>query len=230
MVIIICQEFLMNGKSLLKIFISMFCVLFFSTLTYANPVNESAAVSWVNVTGHKLIDALSSSDILSKYETLDKMFKQDVDTEHMARFVIGKYWKTMDSSQQQHYMELFSRYALSVYKNYPLDFDTKGLDFEVLSVKQNQKFTDVTCSVMLPEQFASENLKSINVKFKLTQNNQKIKIVDLIFGQSSLLSTYRSRFYAMVTDLDEDMGWFLEDFADLVVSSEKTAQEKADNY
>ena len=220
----------MNSKSLLKIFISIFCFLLSVSLAYADSVNKNDAVSWINATGHKLIDALSSSDILSKYETLDKMFKEDVDTQYMARFVIGKYWKAMDNFQQKQYVDLFSRYALSVYKNYPINFDTKGLDFEILSVKQNQKFTDVTCSIQLPEQFESENLKSINVKFKLTQNNQKIKIVDLIFEQSSLLSTYRTRFYTMIADLDEEMSWFLEDFTDLVVSAEKTAQEKADNY
>lgn len=220
----------MNSKSLLKIFIGIFCFLLSVSLAYADSVNKNDAVSWINATGHKLIDALSSSDILSKYETLDKMFKEDVDTQYMARFVIGKYWKAMDNFQQKQYVDLFSRYALSVYKNYPINFDTKGLDFEILSVKQNQKFTDVTCSIQLPEQFESENLKSINVKFKLTQNNQKIKIVDLIFEQSSLLSTYRTRFYTMIADLDEEMSWFLEDFTDLVVSAEKTAQEKADNY
>jgi hypothetical protein len=34
----------------------------------------------------------------------------------------------------------------------------------------------------------------------------------------------------MITELDEDMDWFLEDFNDMVTSSEKTAQEKAENY
>ena len=46
--------------------------------------------------------------------------------------------------------------------------------------------------------------------------------------QSSLLQTYRSRFYKMIEDLDNEISWFLEDFTDMVISSEKTAQEKAD--
>ena len=220
----------MNSKSLLKIFALIIGFLGLTSLAFANPVNTDEATAWVNAKGYKLIDTLSNDNIEDKYTTLDTMFNEDIDTNHMARFVIGKYWKIMDKQQQQTYLDLFYRYALSVYKNYPLNFNTDGLGFEILSVKQNQKYTDVTCSIILPEQYATESIKSINAKFKLTKDNQKIKIVDLIFGQSSLLTTYRNRFYEMITGLDEDMGWFLEDFQDMVVSSEKTAQEKADNY
>ena len=73
-------------------------------------------------------------------------------------------------------------------------------------------------------------MKNINVKFKLSQENNKTKIVDLILGQSSLLQTYRNRFYNNIKELDEEMEWFLEDFHDMVISSEKTAQEKFDSY
>ena len=34
----------------------------------------------------------------------------------------------------------------------------------------------------------------------------------------------------IVYDLDEEISWFLEDFNDMVVSSEKTAEEKAQYY
>ena len=55
-------------------------------------------------------------------------------------------------------------------------------------------------------------------------------IVDLILGESSLLTTYRTRFYDMIKSLDYEMSWFLEDFTDMVISAETTAQEKLDYY
>lgn len=220
----------MNSKSLIKIIIITLCFFIFTNVAIAAPVKEDTAINWINNIGRKLINTISTSNNHDKFKSLDTMFSKDVDMDYMARFVIGKYWKNMDSEQQKQYIELFKRYTLSVYKNYPLDFDTTGLDFEVLSVKQNQKFTDVSCSIILPEQFATENVQSINVKFKLSQTDNQIKIIDLIFGQSSLLMTYRTRFYTMIADLDEEMSWFLEDFSDMVISSEKTAEEKAHYY
>ena len=220
----------MNSKSLIKIITEIFCYLIFINVSIAAPVQENIAKDWVNDTGRKLIDTLSNSNIEEKYMGLENIFNEDIDTNYMARFVIGKYWRLMNDEQQERYLSLFDRYAISLYKNYPLNFDTTGLDFEVISVNQNQKFTDVTCSITLPEQFATETMKNINVKFKLSQENNKTKIVDLILGQSSLLQTYRNRFYNNIKELDEEMEWFLEDFHDMVLSSEKTAQEKFDSY
>ncbi len=220
----------MNSKSLIKIITEIFCYLIFINVSIAAPVQENIAKDWVNDTGRKLIDTLSNSNIEEKYMGLENIFNEDIDTNYMARFVIGKYWRLMNDEQQERYLSLFDRYAISLYKNYPLDFDTTGLDFNVVSVNQNQKFTDVTCSITLPEQFATETMKNINVKFKLSQENNKTKIVDLILGQSSLLQTYRNRFYNNIKELDEEMEWFLEDFHDMVISSEKTAQEKFDSY
>ena len=220
----------MNSKSLIKIITEIFCYLILINVSIAAPVQENIAKDWVSDTGRKLIDTLSNSNIEEKYMGLENIFNEDIDTNYMARFVIGKYWRLMNDEQQERYLSLFDRYAISLYKNYPLNFDTTGLDFEVISVNQNQKFTDVTCSITLPEQFATETMKNINVKFKLSQENNKTKIVDLILGQSSLLQTYRNRFYNNIKELDEEMEWFLEDFQDMVLSSEKTAQEKFDSY
>jgi phospholipid transport system substrate-binding protein len=220
----------MNSKSLIKIITEIFCYLILINVSIAAPVQENIAKDWVNDTGRKLIDTLSNSNIEEKYMGLENIFNEDIDTNYMARFVIGKYWRLMNDEQQERYLSLFDRYAISLYKNYPLNFDTTGLDFEVISINQNQKFTDVTCSITLPEQFATETMKNINVKFKLSQENNKTKIVDLILGQSSLLQTYRNRFYNNIKELDEEMEWFLEDFHDMVLSSEKTAQEKFDSY
>lgn len=206
--------------------VSLFLLVLFPGFCYSAPVKDDAAIAWVNDTGHRLIDALSTDDIDNKYAVLDNMFNNDIDLNYISRFVIGKYWREMNKEQQTEYVGLFSRYALSLYKSFPLEFDTKGLGFEVLSVKQYQKFTDVTCLIRLPEEMITEKIDSINVKFKLTQNNDKIMIVDLILGESSLLTTYRTRFYDMIKSLDYEMSWFLEDFTDMVISAEKTAQEK----
>lgn len=220
----------MNSKSLIKIITEFLCCVMFVGISIAAPVQDNIARNWVNDTGRKIINTLSNPNIEEKYVQLENIFNEDIDTDYMARFVIGKYWRLMNNEQQQRYLSLFDRYAISLYKNYPLDFDTTGLDFEIVAVNQNQKFTDVICSITLPEQFATETIKNINIKFKLSQENNKTKIVDLILGQSSLLQTYRNRFYNNIKELDEEMEWFLEDFQDMVLSSEKTAQEKFDSY
>ena len=116
-----------------KFFLQVITVVlgFFAFCLPANsaPVAENAAVEWANSTGAKLIEALGSSNLESKYAALDTMFANDVDGNYIARFVIGKYWKEMNAEQQKKYNALFNRYILSLYKNYPLDFETIDINF-----------------------------------------------------------------------------------------------------
>lgn len=220
------KVFFMKSKLFLQLITAVFALCTFVTVAKAAPVEEQQAVSWAEQTGQQLIAALGNPDLQSKYHTLDKMFGSDVDTTYIAKFVIGKYWKLFNPEQKQSYLSLFNRYVLSLYKNYPLDFDTDGIDFEITSARINGKFTDVFCKVDLPENLSSENLNYIMLEFKIAQTDGKIKIYDLKIGESSLLLTYRNRFYTMMAEADEDVSWFLEDLEMLTVSNEQNAQQK----
>lgn len=204
-------------------------VLFLSVLTAlltlsaaaeATVVPETQARAWVNQTGQRLIRTLASDNLETKYAALDQMFEENVDIPYMARFVLGKYAKELTDEQKETYLQLFRRYTVSLYKTYPLDFDTEGLDFSILSVQDVGKYTKVTCRVMLPKAYTTENIKSITLEFQLTQN-EVIQITDLKIGESSLLLTYRNRFMKMIKDVDDDMEWFLEDLSDQVFANEK---------
>lgn len=155
-----------------------FVLAFFAFLTPASaaPVPEDKAEAWVQQTGYKLIDALGNPDISIKYETLDEMFENDVDTVYLAKFVLGRYWKDLDQSQKETYIGLFKRYVLSLYKTYPLDFITDGLDFTILSARVNGSYTDVYCKVNLPPDLSNGAIKEIGLEFKLSDENGKIKI------------------------------------------------------
>lgn len=215
----------MKSKIFLQLITAVFMFVSIIHLAAATPVPENEAVDWANTTGHKLIEALGNTDLEQKYAALDRMFEEDVDIQYLARFVIGKYWRTMDESQKEFYLQLFLRYILSLYKNYPLNFSTDNLDFTITSARINGDYTDVFCYVKLPEELSSEVFDSIGLEFKVTKNQEKIKIIDLKIGESSLLLTYRSRFYAMLKDVDEDISWFLEDLETLTVSNERNVAE-----
>lgn len=212
-----------------KFFLQVITVVlgFFAFCLPANsaPVAENAAVEWANSTGAKLIEALGSSNLESKYAALDTMFANDVDGNYIARFVIGKYWKEMNAEQQKKYNALFNRYILSLYKNYPLDFETIDINFTITSARAGKFNTAVFCTVTLPEKMANENFDHVNLEFTLRETNGKIKITDLKIGESSLLLTYRGRFYQMIKDADEDIDWFLEDLETLTVSNERNAEQ-----
>lgn len=216
----------MKSKFFLQVITVVLSFFALAQTASAAPVEKETAVRWANDTGSRLIEALGNPDLESKYAVLDKMFADDVDGDYIARFTIGKYWKEMSSEQQQNYTALFKRYMLSLYKNYPLDFETNEINYNITSAQEGKLHTAVFCTVTLPEKLASENFDHVNLEFTLTKDNGKIKIRDLKIGESSLLLTYRGRFYQMMKDADEDLLWFLEDLETLTVSNERNAEEK----
>lgn len=209
-------------------FLGVLFVFFFLRIPSlpALPLSQTEAAAWVEQTGSKLIEALGNPDKEEKYQILDQMFLKDIDTDYAARFVLGKYWKILTPEQQKTYTNLFQKYLLNLYKSYPLDFDTKGLDFHIISTKNTGAYTNVSCRINIPEKYATEALKTVDVEFKLSSDGSAIQIVDLKIAESSLLLTYRNRFQTMIKDVDEDMEWFLEDFEDLAVSNERHVSQE----
>ncbi len=55
-----------------------------------------------------------------------------------------------------------------------------------------------------------------------------MRIIDLKIGESSLILSYRGRFYEMIAQDDEDLGWFMEDLQMITESTEKQNQLKVD--
>lgn len=219
----------MKSKIFLQLIILFLGFFAFISESKASVVPENEASQWVNDQGYKLIDALSNQDIELKHRVLDEMFETNLDTDYMAKFVVGKYWRMFTSEQRERYVDLFKRYALSIYKSYPLDFNLEGLNFSVLNTQDIGGYTDVSCFIKLPDQLTNGKIESITVVFKLTKTNGQIKIVDLKIAESSLLLTYRNRFTKMIKDSDEELDWFLDDLSDLTVSNEKNVELQLEN-
>ena len=63
------------------------------------------------------------------------------------------------------------------------------------------------------------------VEFRVHKKNGRIMITDIKVAESSLILSYRGRFYQMIADADEEMEWFLEDFELLADSGKKFYSE-----
>ena len=199
--------------------IILFCL--FAIPAHSQTLSEAEARAWVMDKGDQLLDAFIENDLEIKYKKLDNLFTQHVDLTYIGKFVIGKYWRAMTPEQQIEYQKLFERYALGVYKAFPLTFKER-VDYRVDKVNTKGKFTEVTTLIDLKK----AEIEEITLTFYLDNQDGEIKIVDMKLLESSLILSYRSRFQQMVLGVDEDMTWFLEDFETMVKSTEINNQLK----
>lgn len=191
----------------------------------AAPVTPAEAEVWVETRGNELLQAFGEPDLTVKYQRLDELLLKYVDLDYISRFVIGKHWRQMNDVQKEKYRALFRRYALALYKGFPLDFG-RQLNFKVGQITPAAEHTTVQILIDLSEAQSSQNENKIAVEFLISRSLKQIRIIDLKLGESSLILSYRSRFYEMVAEADDDLDWFLEDLETITVSSEKNNQLK----
>ena len=188
------------------------------------------AEQWAQNKGQEILQILSDKNNTDKYEQLDKILKEDIDLDFAARFVLGKYWRQMTDAQKEQYVPLFKRYVAALYKSVPLNIDTDDIHFTIDKVVETPKGMEVWCTIQIKkiEQAADQQSKGgIKVLFTLVENNAHIQVRDLKVEESSLLISYRDRFYKMIhQDSDDELEWFLEDFEALVQDTEQKNEEK----
>ena len=190
----------------------------------AVPVAPDVPTVRPDQTGRELLHTFRDPDISRRFAALDRLFLENIDLDYVARFVMGKYWRTMSDEQKKTYLQLFRRYALSSYKTFPLDF-VNSLSYQVTGAAADKQFTTVSAVVhvrMSPDQPAEDFV----LYFRLHETGGKIKLVDIKLAESSLILAYRNKFYQQIADLDGEIAWFLEDLETQTVSNENNNRRK----
>ena len=195
--------------------ITLFLALVFYVPTTAANVNQKEASVWAQNKGDEILQILTSQDSFEKYEKLDNILQNDTDLPYAAKFVIGKYWRTMTDEQQIKYVALFSRYMENLYKSYSLDIKKGAISFQTDKVITGEKNTDVYCTIFfnnIQSSAENENPQSIPVIFVIHAENNRIKVRDIKFGETSFLIYYRQYFQQQIhEEYDDEISWFLED-------------------
>lgn len=214
-------HFFMKSNCFLRLII-FFVLLTLALPAAAEPLSEAEARAFGETKGRELLNTFAEKDPAVKYKKLDELFLNYVDLDYISRFVVGKYWRQMSAEQQKKYQELFTRYALNVYKGFPLSFDD-NLDFVISDVERDGEYALVRTNI--DYRGMDGKATTFLVEFRVHKKNGRIMITDIKVAESSLILSYRGRFYQMIADADEEMEWFLEDFELLADSREKFYSE-----
>lgn len=211
----------MKSNSFLQVII--FFALMFCSSPATAALNAAAAEAFAEEQGRNLLEILAEKDYAEKYRKLDDLFINYVDLDYISRFVVGKYWRQMTPEQQRQYQGLFRRYAVSLYKGFPLDFGGR-LNFAITGSRAEEGYTLVLANITYNGAAPEEN-KNILAEFRMHEVGNKIMLTDVKIAESSMLLSYRNRFYQMIKEADEEMEWFLEDFELLTQSAEKMNED-----
>lgn len=112
----------------------------------------------------------------------------------IGKFVAGRYWRKMDSVQQDEYQELFSEWLLKTYANRLGGY--RGQTVEIVkSIETASRYKDVIVTTRIN---LANGQPPINIDWRVRKFGDEYKIIDLAFEGASMIGTQRKEFESIM--------------------------------
>ncbi len=121
---------------------------------------------------------------------LRRAFKTVVDIDWIAKFVLGRARNTATDVEKERYVELYHYFLTESYvSNFAENPDKRIKDIKILGIQDAQDNDFIVSTNML-----LADMEEIKVDYRVSDHNDKYKIIDIVIENVSLLSTHRSQF------------------------------------
>ncbi len=145
---------------------------------------DGRASAFVKSTGDKLVAVVNGSESeREKRAQLTAILNRAVDVDGVARFCLGRFWRTASPDQQQRYTELFHQVLVN---NITAKLgEYRGVRFTMGRAQQRDDDAVVSTVVERP------NNPPTNVDWIISNSNSDPKIIDVVAEGTSLRLTQR---------------------------------------
>ena len=131
-------------------------------------------------------------DPISRRAQLREIFLRSFDTTLIARFALGRYWRTATTEQKAQYLEIFPEYVADVYAGQFSNYS--GQTFTVIRERRiDDKKSIVNAKIRRPDG------TSFQIDFRVRLGPEGFKNVDVIVEHISLLVTKRDEFSSVIS-------------------------------
>lgn len=181
-------------KNPLIILINFILISFYSFTSLAQEQNEILEVkAFVEEIGNKIINIAKEKNTTEAKirEKIINEIDMVIDSEWIAKFVLGKNYKNLNDQQKKQFISLYRDFMINTYgpkfKNY------NGKKFTVNEVVKQNNFY-IAKAEFLPK----DSDTAILTDFRVRKKDGKLYILDFIAEGISLIETQRSEFNATI--------------------------------
>ncbi len=184
----------------------------FSVITFFIIINNvfassfSAEKDFVSNFADSAINILSDNEILEgeKNSKFTDLVMSAIDLNLISKFVLSKTWKNATDDQKERYIQAFKDYFINSYAN-KLD-QYSGEQVEVVDAEEAGKYVIVNSFIYRE---GTDTLK-INLKWRLLNRDNDIKIIDLNIEGISLIIAQREEFQSFLANNEGDLEKLIE--------------------
>ena len=185
------------------IYILFLCFSFNLTVLASSFTEEEAFVTSFAESAISILsnDSLSDSERTSSFTEL---VMSSIDLNLISKFVLSKAWKNASDEQKEAYLIAFKDYFVSSYAN-KLD-QYAGEKVDVVGSQEAGKYVIVESNIIRE---GTDTLK-INLKWRLLNKDNQIKIIDLNIEGISLVIAQREEFQSFLANNDYNLDKLIE--------------------
>ena len=185
------------------IYILFLCCSFNFTVLASNFAEEENFITSFADSAISILssDSLSDSERTSNFTEL---VMSSIDLNLISKFVLSKAWKNASDEQKEEYLIAFKDYFINSYAN-KLDQYT-GEKVDVIGSQEAGKYVIVESNIIRE---GTDTLK-INLKWRLLNKDNQIKIIDLNIEGISLVIAQREEFQSFLANNDYDLDKLIE--------------------
>ena len=175
----------------LKRFLPLIIIIIFP-LTTSSDENLSKSKVFLEKLGQEVIEKVSNIDITDseRQNNFKKLYLSSFDNYYISKFVLGRYWKTIDKQVQKKFVDSFNNYIVATYA--PKFKGWEGT-FKAVDSQIENNYYNVKMNVINKEG------PKMKMMWKLYINkNNKFKILDVNLEGVSMLVTQRAEFLSVI--------------------------------
>ena len=190
-----------------KIRFHIYILLLFCSFNFtAHSSNFLEEENFVTSFADSAISILSNDTISDAERTssFTELVMSSIDLNLISKFVLSKAWKNASDDQKENYLVAFKDYFVSSYAN-KLDQYT-GEKVDVIGSQEAGKYVIVESNIVRE---GTDTLK-INLKWRLLNKNNQIKIIDLNIEGISLVIAQREEFQSFLANNDYNLDKLIE--------------------
>lgn len=122
----------------------------------------------------------------------------------IAKFVLGRYWRSLDAEQRRRYLQVFQELIIRTYAARFWEYN--GVTFRVTGERP-----DGASGRLVESEVKKTEGPPLNVQWRVRQSSEGLKIVDVMVEGVSMAVTQRSEFAAVVQQHGGNVEGLIED-------------------
>jgi phospholipid transport system substrate-binding protein len=143
--------------------------------------------------GDRALASLSEEalDDKERIERFRSLLSESFDLERIARFTLGRYWRTASDTEKTEFIELFEKFVIQSYSTRFQDLSGKKLNV----IKSRELSAS---QVLVLSEIISPGKPPVKINWRIRSDYETYKIVDVTVEGISMSITQRDEFGAVI--------------------------------